>query len=38
MKLRVGFEMLYEFPQPTPMIMVLARNFRAPQISSCPTC
>ena len=23
MKLRVGFEMLYEFAQPTPMIMVL---------------
>ena len=23
MKIRVGFEMLYDFPQPTPMIMVL---------------
>ena len=22
MKMRVGFEMLYDFPQPTPMIMV----------------
>jgi transglutaminase-like putative cysteine protease len=27
MKLRVGFEMLYEFPQPTPMIMVLGTHF-----------
>jgi transglutaminase-like putative cysteine protease len=27
MKLRVGFEMNYEFPQPTPMIMVLGINF-----------
>jgi len=27
MKIRVGFEMLYEFPQPTPMIMVLGTHF-----------
>ena len=27
MKIRVGFEMLYEFPQPTPMIMVLGVHF-----------
>jgi hypothetical protein len=27
MKLRVGFEMHYEFPQPTPMIMVLGTHF-----------
>ncbi|MGY3470472.1 transglutaminase-like putative cysteine protease [Bradyrhizobium sp. LM6.11] len=27
MKLRVGFEMLYEFPQPTPMLMVLGTHF-----------
>jgi len=27
MKLRVGFEMNYEFPQPTPMIMVLGAHF-----------
>ncbi len=26
-KLRVGFEMQYEFPQPTPMIMVLGTHF-----------
>src|SRR4051812_3392943 len=27
MKLRVGFEMVYDFPQPTPMIMVLGTHF-----------
>ena len=27
MKLRVGYEMRYEFPQPTPMIMVLGTHF-----------
>jgi len=27
MKLRVGFEMNYDFPQPTPMIMVLGTHF-----------
>ena len=27
MKIRVGFEMLYEFPQPTPMLMVLGTHF-----------
>ncbi|MCK1337912.1 transglutaminase-like putative cysteine protease [Bradyrhizobium sp. LB1.3] len=27
MKLRVGFEMLYEFPQPTPMLIVLGTHF-----------
>src|ERR1700744_3981796 len=27
MKLRVGFEMNYESPQPTPMIMVLGTHF-----------
>src|ERR1700749_1177586 len=27
MKLRVGYEMNYEFPQPTPMIMVLGTHF-----------
>src|ERR1700759_11096 len=27
MKLRVGYEMNYEFPQPTPVIMVLGTHF-----------
>ena len=27
MKIRIGFEMLYDFPQPTPMIMVLGTHF-----------
>jgi transglutaminase-like putative cysteine protease len=27
MKIRVGFEMLYDFPQPTPMMMVLGTHF-----------
>jgi hypothetical protein len=27
MKIRVGYEMHYEFPQPTPMIMVLGTHF-----------
>ncbi|HEY0328405.1 MAG TPA: transglutaminase family protein [Rhodopseudomonas sp.] len=27
MKLRVGYEMIYDFPQPTPMIMVLGVHF-----------
>jgi len=27
MKIRVGFEMLYDFPQPTPMILVLGTHF-----------
>ena len=27
MKMRVGFEMLYDFPQATPMIMVLGTHF-----------
>src|ERR1700744_4559503 len=27
MKIRVGFEMQYDFPQPTPMIMVLGTHF-----------
>ncbi len=27
MKFRVGFEMLYDFPQATPMIMVLGTHF-----------
>ena len=27
MKLRVGYEMIYDFPQPTPMIMVLGTHF-----------
>ena len=27
MKIRVGFEMLYDFPQRTPMIMVLGTHF-----------
>ncbi|WP_298268506.1 transglutaminase family protein [uncultured Bradyrhizobium sp.] len=27
MKINVGFEMLYDFPQPTPMIMVLGTHF-----------
>ena len=27
MKIRVGFEMLYDFPQPTPIIMVLGTHF-----------
>src|ERR1700746_1265115 len=27
MKIRIGFEMLYDFPRPTPMIMVLGTHF-----------
>jgi hypothetical protein len=27
MKIRLGFEMLYDFPKPTPMIMVLGTHF-----------
>jgi transglutaminase-like putative cysteine protease len=27
MKIRVGYEMIYDFPQPTPMIMVLGTHF-----------
>jgi transglutaminase-like putative cysteine protease len=27
MKIRVGYEMIYEFPQPTPMILVLGTHF-----------
>src|ERR1700704_4194605 len=27
MKIRVGFEMIYDFPQPTPMIMALGTHF-----------
>ncbi|MCP1749084.1 hypothetical protein ABIF99_000263 [Bradyrhizobium japonicum] len=27
MKIRVGYEMIYDFPQPTPMIMVLGAHF-----------
>jgi transglutaminase-like putative cysteine protease len=27
MKLRVGYELIYDFPQPTPMIMVLGTHF-----------
>ncbi len=27
MKIRVGFEMIYDFPQPTPLIMVLGTHF-----------
>src|ERR1700758_932954 len=27
MKIRVGYELIYEFPQPTPMIMVLGTHF-----------
>ena len=27
MKMRVGFEMLYDLPKPTPMIMVLGTHF-----------
>src|SRR6202162_2295707 len=27
MKIRVGFEMIYDFPQPTPMITVLGTHF-----------
>ena len=27
MKIHIGFEMLYDFPQPTPMIMVLGTHF-----------
>ena len=27
MRLRVGYEMIYEFPQPTPMLMVLGTHF-----------
>ena len=27
MRIRVGYEMIYDFPQPTPMIMVLGTHF-----------
>ena len=27
MKIRVGFEMIYDFPQPTPLITVLGTHF-----------
>jgi transglutaminase-like putative cysteine protease len=27
MKIRVGYEMIYDFPQPTPMVMVLGTHF-----------
>ena len=27
MKIRVGYELIYDFPQPTPMIMVLGTHF-----------
>ena len=27
MKIRVGYEMVYDFPKPTPMIMVLGTHF-----------
>jgi hypothetical protein len=27
MKIRVGFEMIYDFPQPTPVIMVIGTHF-----------
>ena len=33
MKIRVGYEFIYDFPQPTPMILVLGAHFtRAPDI------
>ncbi|MBV8191828.1 MAG: transglutaminase family protein [Alphaproteobacteria bacterium] len=33
MKIRVGYELIYDFPQPTPMIMVLGVHYtRAPDI------
>ena len=28
MKIRVGYELIYDFPQPTPMIVVLGTHFR----------
>ena len=37
MKIRVGFEMLYDLPQPTPMIMVLGTHFTRASMSSCRT-
>jgi len=37
MKIRVGFEMIYDFPQATPMIMVLGTHFTRHPISSSPT-
>ncbi len=27
MKIRVGYELIYDFPQPTPMIMSLSTHF-----------
>ena len=43
MKIRVGFEMIYDFPQPTPLIAVVGTHFtRASdiivpdQIAVCP--
>src|SRR5437899_5488457 len=33
MKIRVGYELIYDFPQPTPMILVLGVHYtRAPDI------
>ena len=33
MKIRVGYELIYDFPQPTPMLTVLGTHFtRAPDV------
>jgi hypothetical protein len=36
MKIRVGYELIYDFPQSTPMIMVLGTHFTGRPTSSCP--
>ena len=36
MKIRVGYELIYDFPQPTPMIMVLESISPEHLTLSCP--
>ena len=36
MRIRVGYEMIYDFPQLTPMIMVLGTHLAGHQMLSCP--
>jgi hypothetical protein len=37
MRIRVGYEMIYDFPQPTPMIMVLGIHFTRGPMRSLPS-
>ena len=38
MKIRVGYELIYDFPQPTPMIMVLGTHFTRTHDVVVPDC